>query len=523
MKRKYKFLLALMLSVVISGTLICTSAMAIAPPSITGLNAAYSNRRVLITGETTEGMQAVAILILDGDTLLRLVTVGVDNNSFSTAVNITLSAGTYTVKAADYEGGEYNTTTFTVAKSTGGSGNGSSPAAPKTTEPQTTTDIKTEGHITTETVTTTLADGSGNSITQTAATSTDSGTGNIDFSATIESDGSSAPIAAGILDSASYADTASVTVLTQAGAVTFDKDALEGLKEDSGGSLLTLSLEEKSYDTLPAEIKEHALDSVVFELKITSDEGEISEFDGIVTVKIAVPEKYDGKNVQLYHIAADGTVVLIEGDIVVKDGIRYFEFKTNHFSYYAIQAVDTLPFTDVHKTEYWYNSIYYVYANGLFAGTSKTSFTPDGNMTRGMLVTVLYRLEGTPEVTSQNVFTDVPDNSWYKDAVIWASENNIVSGYGNGCFGPNDPVLREQIAAILYRYAKFKGYSAASAAELDGYSDAKDIDEWALSAMEWAYAEGLIAGTSATTLSPVDNASRGQVATILLRFIEKMM
>ena len=104
-----------------------------------------------------------------------------------------------------------------------------------------------------------------------------------------------------------------------------------------------------------------------------------------------------------------------------------------------------------------------------------------------------------------------------------ANSYHIVSGYGDGKFGPNDPVLREQIAAILYRYAKYKGYSAAGTTELDKYTDTADIDAWALAAMKWVNAEGLIVGTSAATLSPLENASRGQAATIMRRFIEKIM
>lgn len=524
MKRKLRVFFALMLSVILSGTLLCAPSMA-TEPSVTSLTASYSNsnRRVSITGETTAGVHAVAVLVCKGDALLRLETVGVVETRFTAAIGITLSAGAYTVKAADYVGGEYFTTAFTVTGSGGGSGGKNSPTPPQTAAPQPAATVKTEteGDITIETVTTTLTDSFGNNVIQTAATSTASGTNRVNITVEIESGGFSAPLSPDILDSASGADTASVTVITKEGAITFDKSALDGMKEDSDGGVLTVSLEKKDNDVLPAKINQGAGDSVVFELKIASASGEVNEFSGTVTVSIAVPDEYNGKNVQLYHITADGVAIFIEGSIVIKNGIRYFEFETSHFSFYAIQAVDTLPFTDVHETEYWFDSIYYVYVNGLFSGTSKTNFTPGGDMTRGMLVTVLHRLEGFPAITSHNIFSDVPGNSWYKDAIIWAYSNNIVSGYGNGKFGPDDPVLREQIAAILYRYAKYKGYSTAGTTEFDKYTDAADIDTWALAAMKWVNAEGLIVGTSATTLSPLENASRGQVAVILRRFIEK--
>ena len=239
MKIKSKAVLALLLSVILSGTLLCAPALAIAP-SVTSLNAAYSNGIVSIAGETTEDINAVALMIYRGDTLLRLetagVTAGVNKNVFTSAVGITLAAGTYTVKAADYAGGAYYSTTFTVAEPEDDSGGNTPPAAPAaspapTSPPVTTTETKTEGNITTETVTTALTDSSGNSVTQTATTSTDSGTNNVDFTAVIESGGSSAPLSPDILNSASGADTASVTVMTQEGSITFDKDALEGMKE----------------------------------------------------------------------------------------------------------------------------------------------------------------------------------------------------------------------------------------------------------------------------------------------------
>jgi hypothetical protein len=143
-------------------------------------------------------------------------------------------------------------------------------------------------------------------------------------------------------------------------------------------------------------------------------------------------------------------------------------------------------------------------------------------MTRAMLVTVLYRLEGKPSVTGTCDFTDVKSGEWYTDAVIWASANKIVGGYGDGHFGTDDSVTREQLAVILMNYAKYKGYDVMKTADLTVYSDAASINSWATDAMKRAVTKGLVTGTTKTTLSPTGTASRAQVATILMRFIENV-
>ncbi len=142
-------------------------------------------------------------------------------------------------------------------------------------------------------------------------------------------------------------------------------------------------------------------------------------------------------------------------------------------------------------------------------------------MTRAMLATVLYRLEGSPIVSGTNAFTDVQKGEWYTDAVIWSNASDIVRGYGSGLFGTNDNATREQTAAILYHYAKYKGYDVTAAANLKAFSDAESISSWAQSAMSWANAEGLINGRTKANLVPGDSASRAEVASILQRFVER--
>lgn len=181
-----------------------------------------------------------------------------------------------------------------------------------------------------------------------------------------------------------------------------------------------------------------------------------------------------------------------------------------------------LPFVDVPSGSWYEDAVWYVYENGLMAGTSDTTFAPDITTSRSMIVTILYRLEGTPAVSGASGFTDVADGQYYTDAVAWAAANNIVGGYGNGLFGPDDTITREQMAAILYRYAQYKGYDVTASADLSGYSDAAQVNSYALAALQWANAEGLVNGTSDTTLTPGGSATRAQVAVILMRFCENI-
>lgn len=180
-----------------------------------------------------------------------------------------------------------------------------------------------------------------------------------------------------------------------------------------------------------------------------------------------------------------------------------------------------LPFTDVHETDWFYNDVLFVYEEGLFAGTSDTTFSPNAAMTRAMLVTVLYRLEGEPAVSGRSGFSDVTFNSYYEDAVTWAADNGIVNGTSTTTFSPNANVTREQMAAILYRYAQHKKYNTAASSGLNGFTDHASVSGYAAASLEWAVAEKLVNG-SAGKLMPTGNATRAQVAAILHRFVENV-
>lgn len=181
-----------------------------------------------------------------------------------------------------------------------------------------------------------------------------------------------------------------------------------------------------------------------------------------------------------------------------------------------------LPFTDVKTADWYYDAVQYVYVEGMMNGTGAATFSPNSTTSRGMIVTILHRLDGTPSATGA-AFTDVPAGQWYTDAVAWASANEIVGGYGNGKFGPDDPITREQMATILYRYSRYKGYDTTVSGSLSGFPDAAKTSSYAADAMRWAVGTGLIAGMDDGTLAPQGSATRAQAATIFMRYCENVI
>ena len=181
---------------------------------------------------------------------------------------------------------------------------------------------------------------------------------------------------------------------------------------------------------------------------------------------------------------------------------------------------DSMRFDDVSKGDWFYKDVEYVYNEGIMDGVSKREFAPNETLTRAMIVKILYRIEGEPAGYRSSDFNDVESGRWYTGAVAWAAEKEIVKGYGNGKFGPNDPVTREQLAAILYRYTQYKGWSTTAASgSLKGFADAASVSSYAVDAMNWAVDEGLLKGAN-NKLSPKSNATRAQVAAIIHRYLK---
>lgn len=196
----------------------------------------------------------------------------------------------------------------------------------------------------------------------------------------------------------------------------------------------------------------------------------------------------------------------------VKVGVSYVK---------ATETPSETKFNDVSANDWFASAVDYVTGKGMMNGTAANTFSPKANTTRGMVVTVLYRLENQPS-TSAASFTDVASGAYYANAVAWANANGIVSGYGSGKFGPNDKVTREQLAAILYRYAQYKKYDVSGANSLDGYTDVQSVSSYAVPALQWANAAGVVTGKSGSKLDPKGNATRAEVAAMLMRFCENV-
>lgn len=245
--------------------------------------------------------------------------------------------------------------------------------------------------------------------------------------------------------------------------------------------------------------------------------------NGTVTVRIPIPDYFVTDACTVFRQEKNGTWTPLKARLEGK----YITFETDHFSLYSVVNKDKgmttyskLPFSDVRIADWFYNDVKYVYEKGMMAGTAADVFAPNATTTRAMIVTILYRLEGSPAVTGTSAFVDVPTGQWYTDAVNWAAANQIVKGTSATTFAPNDSITREQMAAILYRYAQYKGYDVTKKADLSGYSDNGQVSAYAKDALAWANAAKLINGVTNTTLAPQGNATRAQVSAILHRFCD---
>ncbi len=233
--------------------------------------------------------------------------------------------------------------------------------------------------------------------------------------------------------------------------------------------------------------------------------------------------KYDNNHKLInYYRYGDSTNSFV-GDIVYIGNNRFLLGTKDSYCILNLDYVtaDTsLPFIDVYRSKWFFSAVKWTYENGLLTGTSDTEFSPNDPMTRGMLVTVLYRMEGRPSISANTKFADVISSKYYAKAIAWASSQNIVSGYSNGKFGPEDSITREQLAKVLYLYADYKGYDVTAKESLSAFNDASNVSSYAKKYMQWAVAEGLIKGSNGK-LKPKGEATRAEIAAILKRFVER--
>ena len=324
---------------------------------------------------------------------------------------------------------------------------------------------------------------------------------------------------------------ASVSIQSDLGRVLLSRDVLTSISKTTEGGAVTVTVAVGKAENAGGLLKgqkdvtEEALkDCSVTEVTIRSGKEKVTAFGGkSITLYLPVENKAFevGKSYVVYQISDDGSVEQLVGKCVKTGGKRFLEVATTHLSTFValpVEVVD-MPFTDVKEEDWFYGAVVYAYQNGILTGTGETTFSPNGTMTRSMLVTALWRLEGEPEASGASGFPDVKPDAWYAEAVDWASQTGLVSGTGAG-FDPEGSVTREQIASILYRYAKLKGWDVSKTASLQDFADGADTSAWATRAMEWAYAEKLITGKDGNRLDPQGQATRAEVAAILMRLLE---
>ncbi|MBP1736563.1 MAG: hypothetical protein H6Q60_444 [Oscillospiraceae bacterium] len=197
----------------------------------------------------------------------------------------------------------------------------------------------------------------------------------------------------------------------------------------------------------------------------------------------------------------------------------YIEMKTADSGSEATLSAEEPVFREVSTSDWFYDSVCFMVDNGLMNGTGEDQFSPYENLSRAMLVTILYRMAGEPAV-GEGIFSDVEPGSWYEAAVAWTADNEIVQGMGENRFQPDTVITREQIAAILYRYAQRFEYDVTAAGDLSGFSDAATVSSYAETAMRWAVGIGVLKGSDDGALHPADTVTRAEAAAMLQRFME---
>lgn len=291
----------------------------------------------------------------------------------------------------------------------------------------------------------------------------------------------------------------------------------------AGADLTDLDLSvDMDTGTIPAEaVNSVAGEAGTMQLTVKND----GEFGFTMTLTAPVGAKNAGMWANLYHYdEAAGKLVYTASSLVDRNG--YASLPVGSAGQYAL-VLDgkshALPFTDLAVGAWYEDAVAYVYRHDLMSGFSEDTFGPNAALSRAQLCQILYNMEGRPAVTGSGSFSDLADGAWYTDAVTWAASQGIVDGYGGGLFGPDDNITREQLASILYRCAQARGddVSVGEDTNILSYSDAADVAEYAVSAMQWACGAGVITGISESALAPRGEATRAQTAAMLMRFCEQ--
>ena len=337
-------------------------------------------------------------------------------------------------------------------------------------------------------------------------------------------------------------DAESLTVKLSEGSITFDAEALKTIAEQTKGDGLKVNLDDIGTEKLNTAQKTAVSDltvETVLDAYVTSGSTRISDFKGgsaTVNVKHTLKADQRPAGIVVWYVADNGTRTQIpatfrNGEIV---------FTVTHFSNYVIaydaeraanshlncQKDATCPitaFNDASATAWYHDGVHFALENNIMSGYGNSKFGPGDTTSRAMMAQILWNMEGKPVVNYAMSYTDVDTDAWYAEAVRWANAEGIMSGYGYNKFGPNDDMTREQLVTIMYRYAQMKKVDVSIGEDTNilSYDDAFDVSEWAVPAMQWAVGAGIVNGTSASTLSPKNNASRAEIATIVMRYCEQ--
>lgn len=324
------------------------------------------------------------------------------------------------------------------------------------------------------------------------------------------------------------------------GTIKFDAKAQASIASRAGEGNLRLFFDEtgtKGLNSAQVAALQDNRPLAVYDIYMTANGKRISNLDGgtaEVTVrhKLAPGQKTQG--IAVLYVADDGAKTplqfTVKGDAVV--------FTVTHFSNYVITYISEIEgykvcpkdsacpiarFFDTAVDEWWHDGIHFCLENGLMVGVENSEFNPNGTTTRAMIVTILWRMEGRPVSSSVMSFKDVAVGQWYTEAIRWSQETGIVFGYNASTFGPDDDITREQLAAILYRYASYKGIDVSARSSLDGFTDLGQISSWALDNIKWANAVEIIKGRTASTIVPQGTATRAEAANMIQRFYENVL
>ena len=311
-------------------------------------------------------------------------------------------------------------------------------------------------------------------------------------------------------------------ISTDEGNIVLDRASLEGVASEMKGNAVTVSIQQPEKTALTAEQQALIGNNAVYALSITAADKKITDFNGKVTVSLPYKllEGEDPACIAIYHLSSDGEIEKFQATYDSATG--KVSFVTDHFSVYMTAYEATAAYDDVALGNWFYDAVNDAVKKGLMTGTSATKFEPGANTTRAMLATILWRLAGEEKPTlSASPFADVTNTTaWYYDAVLWAYEKGIIKGLNDNTFGVSKALSRQEMVTMLYRYAKTYNSSLTAAGTMDTsrFADWSTVPDWASEGLQWGIQNGVISGTSDSMLSPGSNATRGQLASILMRY-----